>query len=920
MQCCCWQTRGMAAFLTVGEPVQPLAVAHYSMLLLRGRRCNRTMILCVDAGHALDTAWGQLCTAICRAMFNPDHIRSKALMWITMLDASRQNQVLRCCTDSLHDVQSSMNSLNLAAKERCHVLMLRGLLAFDLLFHCLMKRHNVDYGITDRKGKHSTHMAVPFRACGTPTPRSEFKHPDVNLCLTQLAYLQRGLTLFQVKQCMEVILGLEISQQDKVFRSIISRSRSEGMSPTETTVFASIENLAKIDLTNDMQLQVLHGFLQYNTTAIAFWLEHCIYPHETKLFPENLRRTSWHMAHTATGKVVGFSGTNDNRSLLPLQVSAQDTADTSIKGTNGRMLHLLLQPGKCSFARLSSPEDKEPDLARRSLNLAIQRGAHALIDAGAQLAGLQQNEAAKHLLDNMHHSAGGGAQDCQGVVFYAGAGSMAAPGQSAQGWYVMDQQKHCLPKSRLPIHEADAFVIFDEARCRGSDMKLQAEAKAVLTLGPKMGRDKFMQAAARLRQLDKRQSIIVAAPADICASIAEVCHLNPATAIQPQHVLQWVLWNTARANARAFAEYLWQGKQFVYSLDKPVFADEESCCLERMYGRSAAQESMDEFLQKPMWKGNAAVALTANSTAWLTKLRGNGMKHGHQFSADATLAAEECEREIEQEEEQEQEREIRNTVPKLTPAVELTWPNTQDALQLDSARDFAAAQGIQVVELRNAASHLLSGEADQSKAALLPKLNWATNVIVTVNFLSCTDSGTAMAAHVRSADNLLLYPDETILLISEREAEQVLCFMRANPGCHIRARLVNLAMCRWTAASPSHPWHLVPLTIGPKSGQQEVQSPLTYAVASTQMFNGETEYICESAAEGADGNTSRRATVATTVFGQVRGQAHLGECADAAEALVELRGKRRRWADSDLEDICVEEVTRSKFERIAVPA
>jgi len=81
-------------------------------------------------------------------------------------------------------------------------------------------------------------------------------------------------------------------------------------------------------------------------------------------------------------------------------------------------------------------------------------------------------------------------------------------------------------------------------------MKLKADAKAVLTLGPKMGRDKFMQAAARLRQLDAQQSLVIAAPGDICTSITEVCSLERDVAIQPQHVLQWVLWNTARANVR----------------------------------------------------------------------------------------------------------------------------------------------------------------------------------------------------------------------------------------------------------------------------------------------------------------------------------------------------------------------------------
>jgi len=68
-----------------------------------------------------------------------------------------------------------------------------------------------------------------------------------------------------------------------------------------------------------------------------------------------------------------------------------------------------------------------------------------------------------------------------------------------------------------------------------------------------------MQAAARLRQLAKAQSLIIAAPADVCTSIIEVCHLQDGDAIQPKHVLHWVLWNTARANAKVTSLRLWNG-------------------------------------------------------------------------------------------------------------------------------------------------------------------------------------------------------------------------------------------------------------------------------------------------------------------------------------------------------------------------
>lgn len=42
-------------------------------------------------------------------------------------------------------------------------------------------------------------------------------------------------------------------------------------------------------------------------------------------------------------QVVGFSGTNDNHRLLPLQVRQHLEVEQSLKATNGKMLALLLE-------------------------------------------------------------------------------------------------------------------------------------------------------------------------------------------------------------------------------------------------------------------------------------------------------------------------------------------------------------------------------------------------------------------------------------------------------------------------------------------------------------------------------------------------------------------------------------------------
>lgn len=59
-----------------------------------------------------------------------------------------QEGVLRFITDQGADLQQLHEALpTLTADQTDQLLALRGILALGMLHHCLMKRHNVDYGI-----------------------------------------------------------------------------------------------------------------------------------------------------------------------------------------------------------------------------------------------------------------------------------------------------------------------------------------------------------------------------------------------------------------------------------------------------------------------------------------------------------------------------------------------------------------------------------------------------------------------------------------------------------------------------------------------------------------------------------------------------------------------------------------------------
>lgn len=69
------------------------------------------------------------------------------------------------------------------------LLILSGLLRFEVLKLVLTKRWRVNYGVNE-KGR--SKMAIPFKAKDVAAEQTEFGHADVAICLTQLSYYYSG--------------------------------------------------------------------------------------------------------------------------------------------------------------------------------------------------------------------------------------------------------------------------------------------------------------------------------------------------------------------------------------------------------------------------------------------------------------------------------------------------------------------------------------------------------------------------------------------------------------------------------------------------------------------------------------------------------------------------------------------------------
>jgi len=221
-------------------------------------------------------------------------------------------------------------------------------------------------------------------------------------------------------------------------------------------------------------------------------------------FERRLVANAFHLAAPShTSNVVGFSGTKDGHLLLPSQVPQQAPADGPIAGTDGKMIELILRN-----ERVAVLDARTVDLRSATLDLCMAEGAVALVDAGAAMAGWSNSEVADEAMQRLQAAD----SHLKGVVFFD---------QKENTWYVRSRLCASWPHGSSP-HERDCFVYYDESHCRGADMKLRADALAVLTLGPDMSKDTLMQAAGRLRKLDQGQRLLFAVPPELEPKIRAV--------------------------------------------------------------------------------------------------------------------------------------------------------------------------------------------------------------------------------------------------------------------------------------------------------------------------------------------------------------------------------------------------------------
>ncbi|KAF3931480.1 hypothetical protein ABW19_dt0204428 [Dactylella cylindrospora] len=272
---------------------------------------------------------------------------------------------------------------------RTQLLVLRGLIADGVMLFALRdKRYRVDYGLHGRRPDYN--LAVPYRAKDRPAVKAEFGHPDVVLILTCLTYYYGGLRDEELHTCFNLLF--KTNSPDLIYGEWINLAERYVSVPDSLMKLESL-NLLDKELAEDK----IFPFFRYNKRLIDFYLSELIFPRDAKGFPYKLSTSGWDLAKQKRHNTTGFSGTNDNRHLLPTTIKQLDLPQ--LAHTDALVINNILRPENNVVIRAERNNKRLDAREMLSMIVGLQPKVQVLLDVGAQILELTNEEVARHWLE-----------------------------------------------------------------------------------------------------------------------------------------------------------------------------------------------------------------------------------------------------------------------------------------------------------------------------------------------------------------------------------------------------------------------------------------------------------------------------------------------------------------------------------------
>ncbi|XP_031635809.1 uncharacterized protein LOC116348812 isoform X2 [Contarinia nasturtii] len=393
------------------------------------------------------------------------------------------------------------------------ILILSGLLRFEVLKLTLTKRWRVHYGVNVKSNRK---MAIPFKAKDVAAEMTEFGHPDVAVCFTQMSYYYSGLTDDQLRCVFSHLENAPdaAATYEKWIRSIDGK-----------LIEPSIRTYSGVNLDNPHQRdEYLFPLLRYNMYVIDFWLSNLVFSQELKMFDKKLMCTSWeltsdHYAH----RVTGFSGTNDTKNILPIMIGQNDLKE--LEGTNEKMRNILKDARNGPYQNLPANVS-----GKQILDALVEHDIPVLLDSGALMLELNNKEVASEWLKRASK------EKYDAAVYFDGKDTL----QTIERSGMVTEFDYSVYKENL----AKCLVYLDDEHTRGTDLRFPVNWKACVTLSGDITRDKSVQSCMRMRQLETSQSIRFWASYEADIRIRKVCELSERDTVENVHVIKFIEHNS----------------------------------------------------------------------------------------------------------------------------------------------------------------------------------------------------------------------------------------------------------------------------------------------------------------------------------------------------------------------------------------
>ncbi|KAF5639084.1 hypothetical protein F52700_4254 [Fusarium sp. NRRL 52700] len=439
--------------------------------------------------------------------------------------------------------RNAIGSLNDEASGRKTLHLLHGLIPQRLLILCLKKSWNVQYGLHPDRAP----IAVPFEAKGIPSQTAEYGHPDTALVLTCLSFYHAGLTQSQLLQSLRFISNSEDPS------SHYQRFTSSQRLP---------ENLAHwhlLEMDDEAQVTMLWEHLRFEKHVVNHFMNNFAFPQHAKQFGLKFQASAWDIPLLSErmerqGMTTGFSGTNDNKKILPLTIR-QDDLPSLIQTNAEVLLHLLEPRNQRCYQAIDRQGRHLSEIG--ILELLRNNGINILIDAGAQILEMENHQLAAAWLDVY--------SEAQGAVYFDKNSRIMVRARF---------QKSPVPLLASSFADSlDKCVVYiDEAHTRGTDLKLPIYSQGAVTLGISSTKDQITQAAMRLRQLATTQSIAFVAPPEVYTSVLSLrsAHSPKVASSQPlksTDIVHWLLEQSCQASDNMMSLHIAQGFDFCRRTD-----------------------------------------------------------------------------------------------------------------------------------------------------------------------------------------------------------------------------------------------------------------------------------------------------------------------------------------------------------------